>query len=258
VKLKGEKQMKVKRRKCLTATATFAAGLLWLGSGAGNVAAQPATSGANMATPLPEQTPGETTGTETPGTRQDRFTAMVANDRICGQFLNNSLERITRDGNEIPQSDKRPCGIGNCEIPGTSVKFTQHGNKPQAVLVTFVGEWPKPTLDDLPDGAIGTNLPGQAHIFLTIDGKFVDPISQFDPTDLTTNDRGVIVLGQKPEPAPVSGAPLESNGTHGFTFVTQPIPAGDHVASISFLGQRVDSGGAVICVQARSTVVEHD
>jgi hypothetical protein len=43
--------MKANRRTCLTATATFVAGLLWLGSGAAN-AAQLATPGA-AETPMP-------------------------------------------------------------------------------------------------------------------------------------------------------------------------------------------------------------
>jgi hypothetical protein len=68
---------------------------------------------------------------------------------------------------------------------------------------------------------------------------------------------GVIVVGKVPDATPVDTALLlGSNGTHGFTFVTDPIPAGDHVASILWLGQRV--GESAICVQARSTVVEHD
>jgi hypothetical protein len=188
------------------------------------------------------------TGTETPGTREDRFTATVANDRICGRFLDGPKPvAITRDGMEIKD-------FTDNEIPGSSVKFTQHGSKPQAVLVTFVAEWPSPTFDDLP-GIAGTNLAGQANIYLSIDGKFVDPISSGGPE----GGAGVIVLGGKAfQPPPESGAPQESNGTHGFTFVTEPIAAGNHVASILFLGVRLGGGGSVICVQARSTVVEHD
>lgn len=181
-------------------TLIFAAGLLWLGSGAANVAAQ-------LTTP----------GTETPGTRMDRFTATVANDRIC---------RTTATELET--------------IPGTTVKFTQHGSEPQAVVVTFVATWPKPDASEIP---VGSQAAG-AFIFLFIDGNRVDPI---------TNGGGVLVHE--------GTASSVSNGTHGFTFVTEPISAGDHVATISFLDNVLGSFGVpngTICVQDRSTVVEHD
>jgi hypothetical protein len=189
--------MNVKKRECLTVI--FAAGLLWLGSGAANVAAQ------------------LTTGTETRGTRLDLFTATVANDRVC---------RTTATELET--------------IPGTTVKFTQHGNKPQPVVVTFVATWPLPDASEIPAGSQAAG----ALIFLFIDGNRVDPISNFG---------GVLVHE--------GTASSVSNGTHGFTFVTDPIAAGDHVATISFLDNVLGPFGVpngTICVQERSTVVEHD
>jgi hypothetical protein len=154
---------------------------------------------------------------DTPGTRLDRFTATVATDRVV-RTLATQLE----------------------PIPGTMVHFFQHGGTPQAVVVTFVAEWPKPRVDEIPAGSQAAG----AFIFLFIDGQRVDPVS---------NNGGVLVHE--------GTASSVSNGTHGFTFVTQPIPAGGHVAQIFFLDNVFGPFGqpdGTIVVGSRSTVVEHD
>jgi hypothetical protein len=59
----------------------------------------------------------------------------------------------------------------------------------------------------------------------------------------------------------VATASTVSNGTHGFTFVTDPVPPGDHVLEIQAfsdtLGQPGQPNGTVV-VRRRSTVVMHD
>jgi hypothetical protein len=155
--------------------------------------------------------------TTTPGTRMDRFTASVATDRVC---------RTTATELET--------------IPGTTVQFTQHGPGPQAVQVTFVANWPKPTADEIPQGSQAAG----AFIFLFIDGDRVDPV---------TTDGGVL--------AHEGTASSVSNGTHGFTFVTDPLPSGEHVAEIRFLDNVFGPFGqpnGTICVEKRSTIVNHD
>jgi hypothetical protein len=155
--------------------------------------------------------------TTTPGTRMDRFTASVATDRVC---------RTTATELET--------------IPGTTVQFTQHGPGPQAVQVTFVANWPKPTADEIPPGSKAAG----AFIFLFIDGDRVDPV---------TTDGGVLVHE--------GTASSVSNGTHGFTFVTDPLPSGEHVAEIRFLDNVLGPFGqpnGTICVEKRSTIVNHD
>jgi hypothetical protein len=153
----------------------------------------------------------------TPGTRMDRFTATVATDRVA----------FTTATELVP-------------IPGTKVEFVQHGSQPQAVVVNFVAEWPKPSPDEIPAGSQAAGV----FIFLFIDGNRVDPVSDFG---------GVLVHE--------GTASSVSNGTHGFTFVTEPIPAGTHVAEIfaldNVLGPFGQPNGTFV-VQIRSTVVQHD
>jgi hypothetical protein len=184
-----------------------AAGLLWLGLGTDCVAAGDNTTPEDIVTP---------------GTRMDRFTATVATDRVAVQFTGNLVSTI----------------------PGTTVNFTQLGNKPQAIVVTFVAELPKPRADEIPAGGFASG----ASIQLRIDGLQQDPISLF---------RGPLLF----ESGGVATPSSLSNGTHGFTFVTNPIPPGDHVATIvafsDVLGQPGQPNGTIV-VQARSTVVEHD
>ncbi|MGH8657153.1 MAG: hypothetical protein ACREV4_01325 [Gammaproteobacteria bacterium] len=125
------------------------------------------------------------------------------------------------------------------QIPGTKVQFTQGGATPQEVVVTFVADWPRPRDDEIP---FGSQRAG-AFIFLFIDGDRVDFLSE---------GGGVLVHE--------GTASSVSNGTHGFTFVTEPIPPGDHEARIHFLdnvlGPFGDPNGTV-CVGDRSTVVQH-
>jgi hypothetical protein len=154
----------------------------------------------------------------TAGARVDRFTAKVVThtDHVC----------IPTNHTLVP-------------IPGTTVKFTQ-SNVTQAVVVTFVAEWPKPQSQEIPPGQFASG----ADIFLFIDGQRVDPV---------TNDGGVVV--------DEGTATSFTNGTHGFTFVTQPIPPGKHEAKILVLGSTLAPAGqptGTVCVNDRSTVVWHD
>jgi len=52
-----------------------------------------------------------------------------------------------------------------------------------------------------------------------------------------------------------------SNGTHSFTFVTEPIAPGAHTARMFMLDNVLGSPGVpngTICVGERSTVVQHN
>lgn len=146
-----------------------------------------------------------------------RSTATMSNDRIC-QTLATTME----------------------EIPGTEVPFSQSGEEPQAVEVTFVADWPRPRDFEIDPGGQRAG----AYIFLFIDGVRVDFISE---------NGGVLVHeGQ---------ASSVSNGTHSFTFITRPIAPGDHVASIKVLDNVLGSFGnpnGTVCVGKRSTVVRHN
>jgi hypothetical protein len=125
-------------------------------------------------------------------------------------------------------------------IPGTIVDFTQGSSNPQEVVVTFVAEWPRPSADEIPPGSQAAG----AFIFLFIDGQRVDPVSDF---------AGGVLVHE-------GTASSVSNGTHGFTFVTEPIPPGSHRARIFFLDNVLGPFGepnGTICVGPRSTVVQH-
>lgn len=122
-------------------------------------------------------------------------------------------------------------------IPGTRVKFKQ-GSTDQ-VVVTFVAGWPKPREEEIPAGSQAAG----AFIFLFIDG---------DRVDVNSINGGVLVHE--------GTATSVSNGTHGFTFVTEPIPPGEHEARIFFLDNVLGPFGepnGTICVDDRSTVVQH-
>jgi hypothetical protein len=124
-------------------------------------------------------------------------------------------------------------------IPGTTVKFIQGPGKPEPVVVTFVASWPTPTPSEIPKGSRAAG----ASILLLIDGHF----------DLIDNQPLGQVLVH-------DGEASLSNGTHGFTFITDPIPAGAHEAAIHVLDNVLGSFGVpngTTCVDARSTVVQH-
>jgi hypothetical protein len=152
-------------------------------------------------------------------------------------FASAPVQRIT-----ARVTDTRVCRTTGTElipIPGTTVNFTQGGGSPQEVVVTFVADWPRPDASEIPPGSQAAG----AFIFLFIDG---------DRVDLTSEAGGVLVHE--------GTASSVSNGTHGFTFVTRPIPPGNHVARIFFLdnvifGPLVPNG--TMCVGHRSTVVQH-
>jgi len=189
---------------------SLAAGLLWLGPGAAYVAADDTTA--------PEDT------FVTPDTRAGRFASTVVTEpRSVIQFTGN---------------------LGTT-IPGTRVNFTQRGKTPQAVLVTFVADWPKPRQEEIPAGSFASGV----SIELRIDDQFQDPIS--------TRLGGVTLF----ESGGVETESSVSNGTHGFTFVTEPIPPGDHVLQViafsNVLGQPGQPNGTVV-VRGRSTVVQHN
>lgn len=123
------------------------------------------------------------------------------------------------------------------EIPGTTVSFSQSSTN--EVVVTFVAEWPNPPPDEIPAGSQAAG----AFIFLFIDG---------DRVDVNSINGGVLVHE--------GTATSVSNGTHGFTFVTDPIPPGEHEAKIFFLDNVLGGFGVpngTICVNDRSTVVQH-
>lgn len=146
----------------------------------------------------------------------DRITATMSNDYVCST-LATTLE----------------------DIPGTEVPFSQGGEEPQSVEVTFVAEWPRPRDHDIDSGSQRAG----AFIFLFIDGRRVDFISE----------NGGVLMHE-------GEASSVSNGTHSFTFITRPIAPGDHVVNIrvsdNVLGSFGDPNGTV-CIGDRSTVVRH-
>ena len=97
------------------------------------------------------------------------------------------------------------------------------------IVVTFVGSWTKPT----------SGNPAGAFIFLEIDNNRVD---------VTSTNGGVLVHE--------GTATSVSNGTHGFTFVTEPIAPGTHVAKMRW-ADNVLNGSGTICVFERSLVIHH-
>jgi hypothetical protein len=128
-------------------------------------------------------------------------------------------------------------------IPGTKVRFTQHrANQP--VLVTFVAEFPKPTQEQIPAGSFASGVDVQ----LVIDGQHpAEPIGS----------AGGVVLFE----GGVATASSVTNGTHGFTFVTGPLPAGDHVIEVIAFGPPVGpppTPGSTFVVGPHTTVVQHD
>jgi hypothetical protein len=122
------------------------------------------------------------------------------------------------------------------EIPGTSLTFTQCGKKARPVVVSFVAQWPRPTDSDLPAGSTRSG----AFILMEIDG---------DRVDLTSTNGGVLVHE--------GTASSVSNGTHGFTFVTDPLPPGDHEVKFFWFDNILEFVPATICVQERSVAIHH-
>jgi hypothetical protein len=119
------------------------------------------------------------------------------------------------------------------DIPHTSLTFHQGGTKARPVLVTFVAEWPIPTGSDLPPGSQSAG----AFLFLEIDNQRVDVAS----------NGGVLVH---------DGTADFSNGTHGFTFVTEPVGPGDHEAHMQWANSFL-TGTGTVCIFTRSLVVQH-
>jgi hypothetical protein len=116
------------------------------------------------------------------------------------------------------------------DMPGTALTFTREGTDTASVIVSFVGNWPNPS---------GGTANG-AFIFLEIDGQ---------RRDLTSTNGGVLVSeGQSTS---------VGRGTHGFNFVTDPIPPGGHTATMRW-SDNVLNGEGTICVAERSLVVFHD
>ena len=115
------------------------------------------------------------------------------------------------------------------DMPDMTLTFKQAGTAAEEVIVTFVGSWPKPS--------VGTQA--GAFILLEIDG---------DRVDLTSTNGGTLVHE--------GTAASVSNGTHGFTFVTEPIPPGMHTAKIRWYDNFL-AGTGTICVSERSMVIQH-
>jgi hypothetical protein len=125
-------------------------------------------------------------------------------------------------------------------IPGTTVSFTQGSAQPQEVVVTFVAAWPRPQPADIPPGSTAAG----AFIFLFVDDERVDAVSETG---------GVLVHE--------GTATSVSNGTHSFTFVTEPLAPGAHTARMFMLDNVLGPFGmpnGTICVGERSTVVQHN
>ena len=116
-------------------------------------------------------------------------------------------------------------------MPGTALSFTREGSDTAAVIVSFVGNWTNPT---------GGGTANGAFIMLEIDGL---------RQDTTSKNGGVLV---SPGESTTVG-----NGTHGFNFVTNPLPPGNHLATILW-ADNVLNGTGTICVAERSLVVYHD
>ena len=125
------------------------------------------------------------------------------------------------------------------EMPGMTTTFTQGGGSgPQSVVVSFVGQFPRPSGTELPAGSIRAG----ASILLEIDGQRVD---------LTSTNGGVLLHE--------GTATSVSNGTHGFTFATEPIAPGAHTAKIKWYENVLGIGTkATICVQERSLTIHHN
>jgi hypothetical protein len=125
-------------------------------------------------------------------------------------------------------------------IPGTTVGFTLNGSQPQEVMVTFSAAWPIPRADEIPAGSTASG----AFVFLFVDDDRVDAVSL---------NGGVLVHE--------GTASSVSNGTHGFTFVTEPLLPGQHTARMFMLDNVLGPFGVpngTICVGERSTVVQHN
>jgi hypothetical protein len=202
--------------KSKTLLCGVAAGLLWIGPGSSYMVAQDTT---------PPTAPEDTF--LTPGTRMDRFTSTVVTEpRTVIQFTGN---------------------LGTF-IPGTRVEFTQHGAIPQAVVVTFSADWPKPRQDEIPVGSFGAGVVVRPEIH-SGSGSTEDPIGR--------QLAGVTLF----EGGGVATASSVSNGSHSFTFVTDPLPSGDYVIEMlafsQTLGQPGQPNGTAV-LRGRSTVVQHD
>jgi hypothetical protein len=125
-------------------------------------------------------------------------------------------------------------------IPGTTVSFTQGGSQAQEVVVTFTAAWPRPLAGDIPAGSTRAG----AFVFLLVDDDRVDVVS----------DAGGVLVHE-------GTASSTTNGTHSFTFVTEPLAPGAHTARIFVLDNVLGPPGVpngTVCVGPRSTVVQHN
>jgi hypothetical protein len=114
-------------------------------------------------------------------------------------------------------------------MPGTSVAFNRERDDTASVIVSFVGNWTNPS---------GGTAAG-AFIFVEIDGE---------RRDVTSENGGVL--------ASPGLSNTVGNGTHGFNFVIDPLPPGNHVAAVLW-ADNVLNGTGTICVAERSLVVYH-
>lgn len=115
-------------------------------------------------------------------------------------------------------------------MPSMATSFTQTGPDTTSVIVSFQGNWSQ---------IVGGDETVGAFIFLEVDGARVD---------VTSTNGGVLAT---PGPSHAVGS-----GTHGFNFVTEPIPPGPHTAAILW-ADNVLNGTNTICVQERSMVIHH-
>ena len=144
------------------------------------------------------------------------FTAAAPINKMTAKVANNFVCR-TSSNNLL------------ADMPDMSKTFTQGTGSAQEVVVTFVGSWSKPS----------SGTQAGAFIFLEIDGNRVD---------LVSTNGGVLVHE--------GTATSVSNGTHGFTFVTEPIASGLHTAKILWADNFL-TGTGTICVSDRSMVIQH-
>lgn len=85
------------------------------------------------------------------------------------------------------------------------------------------------------------DMPGMAGAFIVLE---IDN----NRVDVTSTNGGVLVHE--------GAATKVSNGTHGFNFVTDPIPPGSHQAKMRWAHNAL-TGSGTICVAERSMVIHH-
>jgi hypothetical protein len=128
--------------------------------------------------------------------------------------VSKTVTTVTSKADAIDLTDL-PCTTSPnfVNMPNTGVNFKSGGNGSRSVIVLFQGSW---------------TIENHAFIRLLIDG-----VVQSGPTSVGVGER-------------------EQADTHGFNFVSDPLPPGQHFAFIQWASS---SGQA--CVEERSLIVLH-